>query len=213
MTPSSPKLSLARIIEAAVDMADAEGLDQVSTRSLAARLGVTPMALYRHVRDKDDIVTGVVDVLLARHAGELDSTDGGPARDWHEHLRWVATSLRAVLRDQSEALRLFTRRPVTSPAARARLADAIRILASAGFDEASAIRAYASVHTYTIGFCALEAGRRLGSTTAEDRRSEEDRSGADRDLELASMIRGFVSDDQFRQGLDSLIAGLGGPRP
>jgi AcrR family transcriptional regulator len=202
----SPKLSPARIVDAAVEMADAEGLDQVSTRSLATRLDVTPMALYRHVRDKDEIVAAVVDVLLARHGVDPES-----GIDWRDHLLRIATSLRAVLAEHPEALRLFTRRPVTTPVARARLAGSIAVLVAAGFDEADATRAYAAVHTYTIGFSALEAGRRGGAT---DQPGEPVEPG-EPDDQVDAIIRGFVTDDQFHHGLAALIAGLapGAPAP
>jgi AcrR family transcriptional regulator len=194
--PTAPtRLDRDRIVAVAVEIADHEGLDQLSTRSLAGRLGVTPMALYRHVADKDEIVAAVVDVLLARHGVPADTDT-----DWQDQLRRVATSLRSVLNEQDEALRLFTRRAVTTHEACARLGATVEVLAAAGFDHDAAVHAYASVHTYTIGFSALEAGRR-GSRRAgpvEDEAAED----------LADTIRSFVTDEQFQHGLAVLIAGL-----
>ncbi|MGZ4684137.1 MAG: hypothetical protein ACXV8G_16895, partial [Acidimicrobiales bacterium] len=113
-------------------------------------------------------------------------------------------------------------RPVTTPVARARLAGTIAVLVAAGFDEADATRAYAAVHTYTIGFSALEAGRRGGATRPDrpdrpdppDPPDEPGERGEPGD-HVDAIIRGFVTDEQFQHGLTALIAGLGpgGPPP
>ncbi len=62
--PAPPRLRPDRITAVAVAVADAEGLDGVSMRRLAAELGVGPMSLYRHVRDKDDLVLRMLDAVL-----------------------------------------------------------------------------------------------------------------------------------------------------
>lgn len=58
------KLDRATVVGTAIDLADAEGLEALSMRSLANRLGVVPMALYKHVADKDDLVGGMVDRIV-----------------------------------------------------------------------------------------------------------------------------------------------------
>jgi len=194
--PSDPRPSLSRhrILEAAGEQVDAEGLGSLSSRSLAARLGVTPMALYRHVADMDEIVGSVVDQLLEGLALP-DSR-----LDWRAWLEELAQGFRMLLRQEPEALALFTRRPVTTPAARHRLAGAHAQLTEAGFDGDQAQRAYAAVHTYTIGFSALEHGR-----------SQTPAPGAELDAPddpVSAAIRGFVTEDQFLHGLRALIAGL-----
>jgi len=70
-TPDAPRsagrLSRAQVLEGAVRLADAEGLDAVSMRRLSSELGVVPMALYKHVADKDDLVAGMIDSVVARY--------------------------------------------------------------------------------------------------------------------------------------------------
>ena len=61
--PREP-LSRSRILRAAIALADEEGLVAVTMRSLATRLGVVPMALYKHVADKDDLRAGMIDLLV-----------------------------------------------------------------------------------------------------------------------------------------------------
>lgn len=61
-------LDRTRVLDAGIAHADRSGLDTLSMRSLAADLGVVPMALYKHVRDKDDLIGGMVDLLVAEYA-------------------------------------------------------------------------------------------------------------------------------------------------
>ncbi|MGY1855795.1 TetR/AcrR family transcriptional regulator [Modestobacter sp. SYSU DS0290] len=86
-------LSTDRVLRAAVDLADAEGVDAVSMRRLATELGVVPMALYKHVAGKDQLLDGMVDVVV----GEFEPAD--PALDWRAAVRArVLSARRAVLR-------------------------------------------------------------------------------------------------------------------
>ena len=64
-TEVRPPLHRERVVRAAIDLADAEGLATLSMRNLAATLGVVPMALYKHVADKQDLVTGMIDAVVA----------------------------------------------------------------------------------------------------------------------------------------------------
>ncbi|KGH46895.1 TetR family transcriptional regulator [Modestobacter caceresii] len=86
-------LSTDRVLRAAVELADAVGIDAVSMRRLAQELGVVPMALYKHVANKDQLLDGMVDVVL----GEIEPAD--PALDWQVGVRArVLSARRAVLR-------------------------------------------------------------------------------------------------------------------
>jgi AcrR family transcriptional regulator len=60
-------LNRQRALLAAVDLADGEGIEAVSMRNLAARLGVVPMALYKHVAHKEDLLDGMIDTVVARY--------------------------------------------------------------------------------------------------------------------------------------------------
>ena len=74
-------LTRARVLEAAVDLADREGIDAVSMRRLGQELGVEAMSLYTHVRGKDDLLDGMVDAVVA----EITVDAAGP--DWRTTLR------------------------------------------------------------------------------------------------------------------------------
>ena len=86
-------LSRDRVLHEAVALADQDGIDAVSMRRLAERLGVVPMALYKHVSDKEELLDGMVDTVL----GELEPPD--PAGDWKQGVRdRLLSARRAVLR-------------------------------------------------------------------------------------------------------------------
>jgi AcrR family transcriptional regulator len=96
MTTSAPRrapLSRDRVLQAAVDLADVVGIEALSMRRLAQELGVVPMALYKHVANKDELLDGMVDVVL----GGIGTAD--PAPDWQTAVRRRLLSARqAVLR-------------------------------------------------------------------------------------------------------------------
>jgi AcrR family transcriptional regulator len=182
------------IVEVALARAVADGFESLSTRRLADDLGVTPMALYRHVRNKDEIVDAVVDALLRTVAAPRAARS-----DWRGWLEEQARSLRGLFQRHPIAVEAFARRPVTTPVALARLASAVGVLQEAGFGRDDAVRAFAAVHTYTVGFCTLEAARSAATGPQL--------AAASVDVDAAA-IREFVSEDQFGHGLRALLAGL-----
>jgi AcrR family transcriptional regulator len=87
------RLNRDRVLRAAVALADESGIGAVSMRGLAKDLGVVPMALYKHVADKDELLDGMVDVVI----GEFGPAD--PAQDWKGRIRQrILAARRAVLR-------------------------------------------------------------------------------------------------------------------
>ncbi|QNT91163.1 GntR family transcriptional regulator [Streptomyces griseofuscus] len=81
-------LALDRIVTAAIEVADAEGLAAVSMRRVAAELGVATMSLYRHVTDKDDLLTRMLDTVIAR-----DPLPADPPQDWRAAIELAARRL------------------------------------------------------------------------------------------------------------------------
>lgn len=186
-------LSREEIVRAAHRVVTAGGYEQMSIRSLAGDLGVAPMSLYRHIRDKDDLLDEVVDRLLARAWRPAADED-----DWDGWLIEAASKLRAFLVGQPAALHVYLRHPVASPAAIERMIAMMRVLRGAGLGEQTARSAYGALHTYTIGFAALEASR--AGWTPEG-------SGAS---ELAKRLAAYTSTRQFIEGLRYLLDGISG---
>ena len=124
-------LSRDSIVAAALRIADEEGLERASFRRIAEELGVTPMALYRHVENKDDLLDGMADRIYAGLA--VPEADG----DWWAELVALARSTRQALLRHPSAVTLFAR-PLPGPHGQ-RLADALlATLRRAGFDEGEA---------------------------------------------------------------------------
>lgn len=179
------------IIDAAVTIVEAGGYEEMSIRSLAADLGVAPMSLYRHIRDKDDLLREVVSRLLAPVWRPAASED-----DWQEWIVEAAASLRQFLVTQPAALHVYLSHPVVSPAAVERMDAMMGVLRRAGLAEQTARSAYGALHTYTIGFAALEASRAdraPGSGVVDS---------------LAQQLAAYTTAGQFIEGLRYLLEGI-----
>ncbi|MGP3685006.1 TetR/AcrR family transcriptional regulator [Streptomyces sp. IBSNAI002] len=147
--PRKPLLSRARIVEAAGALVDAEGLEAVSTRRLAAALGVSGPSLYNHFRTKDEILDAVADSVSAR----VDLSMFDPARrlDWREALHTWAHSYRDALSDHPNIVPVLARGPGRRPAG-LRLADAVfGAMTEAGWPPAQATRIGALMRYFILG--------------------------------------------------------------
>ena len=124
------RLSKATVVQRALALADDGGLDALTIRRLAQELGVTPMALYWHFRNKDELLAGLADQIWSEISSETD-----PAAPWHEQLRGIMESLVAVLRVHPSASELLiTGEKNNSPAALRVTEVALEVLHRAGFD-------------------------------------------------------------------------------
>ena len=150
-------LSRDRVLEAAIDLADAAGIESLTMRRLAQELGVEAMTLYYHVANKDDILDGMVELVISQY--ELPSPDG----DWKAELRKTAISAYEVLSRHpwAASLSLSGRGPGT---ARLRYSDAILgTLRRGGFSADMTDHAYHALESHIMGFTLWEVGMNLGS--------------------------------------------------
>jgi AcrR family transcriptional regulator len=153
-------LSKERMLGAAVQLADREGLAAVSMRKLAEELGAGAMSLYHYVPNKDALLDEMVDVVFA--AIELPSLED----DWKTALRKRAISTRAVLRRHPWALDIMESRTSPGPA-NLRLHDAVvACLREAGFSVPDAVHAYSVQDAYIYGFALQE--KNLPFNTSEE---------------------------------------------
>jgi AcrR family transcriptional regulator len=126
-----PRLDRDAVLGAGLALADDAGLDAVTLRAVAERLGVTPMALYRYVGGKADLLDGMADALYA------ELTVPEPASDWWDDLAALARSTRRVLLAHPAAATLFSR-PLAGPHSLRRGAALLDTLQRAGFYPAEA---------------------------------------------------------------------------
>ena len=108
-TPSRTRLSRNAVLGAAVALADEQGVGGLSMRTLAEDLGVVPMALYKHVSSKEDLLDGMVDVIVAEIAPPLEG------QGWKATVRSRVLSARTVLRRHRWARQVLETRTTMTP--------------------------------------------------------------------------------------------------
>ncbi len=151
----APQISREAILAAALRLADARGLEAVTMHAVARDLRVTPMALYRHVDDKNALLDGLVELLLT----EYPLPAGGR---WDERLTALAAGIRDTARRHPAVFPLLLTRPAVTPAARV-VRDAVRsALREGGLPETEIARAERLISTAVLGFAASEAAGRFG---------------------------------------------------
>src|SRR5579859_305330 len=123
------RLSRGAVIDRALKLADADGLEALTIRKLAQHLGVTPMALYWHFRSKEDLLEGVAEQVW----GELD-TDVDPEAPWWARLQKLLESLVSTLRAHPAAPQLLLEHEKRNEAALRATEITLDILRTAGFD-------------------------------------------------------------------------------
>jgi AcrR family transcriptional regulator len=125
--PPRPPLSRERVLAAAVALADARGVEALSMRNLAQELGVVPMALYKHVASKDELLDGMVDLVVA----EIVPPAGGT--DWRTAVRRRILSARGALLRHPWASRVIESRTEPTPAVVAYMDSMIGMFRAGGF--------------------------------------------------------------------------------
>lgn len=145
--PRKPLLSTDRIVGTARELVDTEGLAAVSTRRLAAELGVSGPSLYNHFATKDEILEAVADSVSA----QVDLSMFEDGRDWRTALRDWAVSYRGALRDHPNIVPVLAGGPGRRPAG-LRLADAVYgAMVGAGWPPAQATSIGALMRYFIMG--------------------------------------------------------------
>ena len=150
-------LSRARVLAAAIALADSDGLDAVSMRHVGDALGVEAMSLYRHVRDKDDLLDGMVDEVIGLFPEP--PRDG----DWRDRLGAHVRGAHRHLIEHPWAPALATARPAVGPA-RLRFVDGVLgTLLSAGCSPQLAHDAMHAVEVHVFAFTLQELRLQAGA--------------------------------------------------
>jgi AcrR family transcriptional regulator len=164
-TPADPStqrrrpLSRERVLRAAFELTDKDGVESLSMRRLARELGVEAMSLYHHVGSKSALLDGMVDLVFSEI--ELPTGTG-----WKSAMRRRAVSARAVLSHHPWAIALMESRSTPGPANLRHHDAVIGCLRQAGFPVALAAHAYSLLDAYIYGFALQEAS--LPFDTPED---------------------------------------------
>jgi AcrR family transcriptional regulator len=204
-------LSRQRLVAEALALLEDPSGGELSMRRLAQRLGVAPNALYTHVRDKADLVAALVDEVYADVDLAPRATD-----PWTEQLAAFSRALRQHLLTHPSIVPLALQQRGLGPHG-LRLGEAIyNVLRPAGFSDEAVVGTVSALHTYTLGFVALEAPRAGPDRDGDDefvRRLSAFFAALPPDrfphhVELAPLLTRFSNDDQFEFGLRTFLAGL-----
>jgi AcrR family transcriptional regulator len=155
-----PALTRERVIEAAIAMADASGVEALTIRKLATELDVWPMAIYHHVPNKDSIIDGMVDLVFDKI--DIPPTD----HDWKTAIRQRSVSAREVLARHRWAAPLMESRKTAGPATLRHHEAVLDCLRNGGLSIEMSAHAYALIDAFIYGFALLEAN--LPATGGQD---------------------------------------------
>ena len=204
-TPRQP-LDRERVLRAAVELADSEGIDALTMRRLAARLGVEAMTLYYHVKNKTDVVDGMVGLVTREFEPPT------PGEPWRPAVRDAAISAHdALMRHPWAADQMFT--AGVSPARLAWMDALLGTLRSGGLSPALTHHAYHALDSHIVGFTLWVVGLPIDDTTLPDMAATFLATLPAEGLpHLVEHIEQHVSpsDDirEFEFGLDLLLDGL-----
>jgi AcrR family transcriptional regulator len=188
------QLTRDRIIDAAVQLIEREGVDAVSMRRVATELGSAPMSLYNHVTSKAALLDGVVE----RVAAGIQRPE--PTASWEDDVRAQARAFRAIAHAYPRCTMLVVSRPA-STAATQTIEHALATLRAAGFGEEDAARTVRAFVAYIVGSLVREFGISPSAVSGEDpqaprmSRAEHD---ADFEFGLEVLLRGIT--DRRRAG-------------
>lgn len=211
--PDRARLSKAAVVERGLALADAEGLEALTIRRLAAELGVTPMALYWHFRNKDELLTGLADAVWAEFDVRLEPRD-----DWPVQLRRLLESLVEVLRGHPSASELLIgSEKRMSEAAMVASETTLEVLHRGGFDAEYSAAIMRNALLTSVMLAVSEPGFEPGISETE--RAEHTRQTRVR-LSLlpldrfplvvaaAEPLTAYQPDFHYRIGIDMFVAGV-----
>ena len=197
------------VLEAGRQLVERNGVEGLTMRRLAERVGVAPNSLYSHFPDKSALLDAILDSLLAEI--EVPDVDG---KDWRVGLVALMSASRGMLLAHADLLPHLFARPMRGPQA-ARLGDeTLALLARGGISGPAAVDALRALLTFTFGSVALDAPRRLEPDPDARQRASAAAFASDsaspRMAELADPLSRPPTDDAFETGLRWLIDGIEG---
>jgi AcrR family transcriptional regulator len=207
--PRTP-LSRERVLRAAIAVVDQVGLESLTMRRLGQHLGVEAMSLYKHVAGKDEILDGIVDIVM----GEIDLPTADA--DWKTAMRRRAISARNVLASHPWAIGMMESRAVMGPASLRYVDAVIGSLRAGGFSVEMAAHAFLLIDSYIYGFVVQEQNMQFGTSedTAERTEAMLHTFPTDQFPHLAEMATehlrrpGQNYANAFEFGLDLILDGL-----
>lgn len=189
-------LTRERLIAAALEIVDRDGLGALSMRRLGAELGVDPMAAYRHLPNKEALLDGVIEAVVATANLTVDED-----RPWTEQLRQlISANLEATLRHPN-VLPLLAQRPLTTAGSLRLVEKALQIMTSAGVPLHEAVLA-----VNTMGLISASLAIAMSASKTDPRGSAEMQAlfaSLPRD-EFPTIVHA-IETRQFIEGYDQIL--------
>ncbi|MBO2451586.1 TetR/AcrR family transcriptional regulator C-terminal domain-containing protein [Actinomadura barringtoniae] len=199
-----PKLSREAIVETAIRLADAEGLDAVTIRRIASELGVRPMSLYTHVERKEDLF----DLMFDELSGEI-LVEGELAADWREAITSVARREREFLLNHPWVIELVGRRqPKIGPNGLRHGEQSLAALTGLGVDIATAGKIVTAVDHYMTGYVVREQTQTAQEGALDQPYVQELLASGEFPTLKRAIDAGVAPRESFEEGLKWLLDGI-----
>jgi AcrR family transcriptional regulator len=199
-----PKLSRSDVVDAARELVLAEGYDAVTTRRLAAELGVSSFAVHSHMRSKDELFDEVVKVLVdARH------TPVRNARSWKDALQRYAEAMWELLLEHPTVVEVLQRNVISSESVLVDLDRIARLAERDGLSPAELADIYETVWAFVLGYAAaVHARRHLDEPAVRTARADAMADELPHAADLARALAGSERVEAFPRRLQALIEAL-----
>jgi len=204
-------LTRERIVRAALRLMDQEGLEAVTMRHLGRELGVEAMSLYNHVEDKEDILDGILEMVMA----EFDFPE--ETGDWEADVRAGCRAWRRLMTAHPTVIALFaeSKHPASSPERLRPMEWAFDLLRRGGLSDDDVVHAFRAFGGYIMGFVLNEVANPVPGMGDRDHRAEHEQLArilpAEEFPNLARLLPLLAECDpevDFEFGLDLLLDGI-----
>ncbi len=195
-----------RIIAAAVDVIERDGVTAISMRKVASELGYAVMSLYNHVPSKDALLDGVVEYVLTGIVLKVE-----PDASWQDQVRAQARALRQIANAYPRCTMIVVSRPSNSPATIAPFEVALATLIGAGFDATQALSIVRVFIAYITGSMLRQVGVTPDVSTPEELGEAVTPHDPATFPLLTSLVGELVHRDfdaEFEFGLDMLVSAV-----
>ncbi len=166
-------------------------------RRLGKTLGVEAMSLYRHVRDKSDVLDGI-------HALVLQEVSVAPSGNWKEDLHDLAWQLHLALCRHPNTVPIFATRPAIGVGSLTKLERALAVMFDVGFDEHVALACVHALLFLVVGHATYRHAEQVAAADYD----ELDAASHPNVLRIAAILPDYDADEELRLGIDTFIAGL-----
>jgi AcrR family transcriptional regulator len=209
-----------RVLGAAIEFIDQEGISALTMRRLGAHLGVEAMALYRYVPGREKLLDGVVESVIDELYGDPD-VHLSASHGWHDYLQRLAHGVRRIALAHPEVFPLVATRPPAAPWVRPPLRSLrwvesfLDTLIASGFTEESAVAAYRAYSSFLLGHLLLEVSQKGVKIGTEDQPEGAPQAVASADLSayptvvrLEALLSLDESAAEFEEALENLLERL-----